>query len=109
MLTSAQPSLGYLDDDNKEFISICRYTREEANGCESNTSTSIICGADLAIWLLSILACHDEKNKIAIMEAGAIDVLIDRISNCFSQYSQVFKCLFSKSKEIVSLFDSDHR
>ncbi|KAG4398927.1 hypothetical protein AAZX31_08G137600 [Glycine max] len=89
MLTSAQPSLGYLDDDNKEFISICRYTREEANGCESNTSTSIICGADLAIWLLSILACHDEKNKIAIMEAGAIDVLIDRISNCFSQYSQI--------------------
>ncbi|KAG5155338.1 hypothetical protein JHK82_013307 [Glycine max] len=89
MLTSAQPSLGYLDGDKKEFISICRYTREEANGCESNTSTSIICGADLAIWLLSILACHGEKNKIAIMEAGAIDVLIDRISNCFSQYSQI--------------------
>nr|KYP45228.1 U-box domain-containing protein 13 [Cajanus cajan] len=89
MLISVQPSLGYLDDNKKEFISICRHTKEEVEGCESNTSTNIIYGADLMIWLLSILACHDEKNKIAIMEAGAIDVLIDRISNCFSQYSQI--------------------
>ncbi|KAL2343023.1 hypothetical protein Fmac_004308 [Flemingia macrophylla] len=93
MLISAQPSLGYqdstLDDNKKEFISICRHTKDEVEGCESKTSTNIIYGADLGIWLLSILACHDEQNKIAIMEAGAIDVLIDRISNCFSQYSQI--------------------
>ncbi|KAJ1412862.1 C2 domain [Sesbania bispinosa] len=89
ILISAQASLDSQGDDDKEFISVCRHTKEEANSCESNTGTSIICGADLAIWLLSILACHDEKNKIAIMEAGAIDVLTDRISNCFSQYSQI--------------------
>ncbi|KAK7318565.1 hypothetical protein RJT34_03268 [Clitoria ternatea] len=89
MLISAQSSLGYLGDDSQEFISICRHTKEEDNGCESNTSTTTICGLDLAIWLLSILACHDESNKIAITEAGAIDVLTDRISNCFSQYSQI--------------------
>jgi len=108
ILVSAVPSLGYLDDDNKELISICRHTTEEANGSESNTSTSIICGVDLALWLLSILACNDEKNKIAIMEAGAIDVLIDRISNCFSQYSQVFKILFCQSKK-DNPCDSDYR
>ncbi|KAK7247459.1 hypothetical protein RIF29_42342 [Crotalaria pallida] len=89
MLISAQASLGNEDDDNKELISICRRQKEEVNGGEFNTSTSIICGADLAIWLLSILACHNEKNKIAIMEAGAIDVLTERISNFFSQYSQI--------------------
>ncbi|QCD84732.1 vacuolar protein 8 [Vigna unguiculata] len=89
ILVSAVPSSGYLDDDNQELISICRHATEEANSSESNTSTGIICGVDLALWLLSILACNDEKNKIAIMEAGAIDVLIDRISNCFSQYSQI--------------------
>ncbi|XP_061344616.1 protein CELLULOSE SYNTHASE INTERACTIVE 1-like [Gastrolobium bilobum] len=89
IVISAQLSLGNQGDDKKEFISICWPTKEEVNGCESNTGTTIICGADLAIWLLSILACRDEKNKIAIMEAGAIDVLTDRISNYFSQYSQI--------------------
>ncbi|KAI5384392.1 Interactor with COP9 signalosome (CSN) complex [Lathyrus oleraceus] len=89
ILISAQSSFGNDgDDDDKEFISICRRTQEEANSRESNTGTSIICGVDLAIWLLSILACHDERNKIAIMKAGAIDVLADKISNCYSQYSQ---------------------
>ena len=111
ILISAQPSLGnHGDDDNdKESISICRHTKEEANSHESKTGTSIIRGVDLAIWLLSILACHDEKNKIAIMKAGAIDVLADRISNCYSQYSQVFKCLLPiyREKEINSRFDSD--
>ncbi|XLS86891.1 hypothetical protein HN51_037057 [Arachis hypogaea] len=89
ILISAEPSLGNQGDDKKELISICRSTQEEANGGESNTGTAIISGADLAIWLLSILACHDEKSRSIIMEAGAIDVLTDRISNCFSQYSQI--------------------
>ncbi|KAK2384679.1 protein CELLULOSE SYNTHASE INTERACTIVE [Trifolium repens] len=90
ILISAQSSLGnHGDDDDKESISICRHAKEEANGRESKTGTSIICGVDLAIWLLSILACHDGKNKNAIMKAGAIDAVTDRISNCYSQYSQV--------------------
>ncbi|XP_057417124.1 protein CELLULOSE SYNTHASE INTERACTIVE 1-like [Lotus japonicus] len=89
ILISVQTSSDNQGDGDKEFISIYRHTKEESNSSESNTGTSIICGADLAIWLLSILACHDEKNKMAIMEAGAIDVLTDRISSCFSQYSQI--------------------
>ncbi|KAE9602823.1 hypothetical protein Lal_00049838 [Lupinus albus] len=89
VLISALSSSGNEGDDSKELISICRRTKEDANNGESNTGTTIICGADLAIWLLSILACHDEKNRTAIMEAGAVDVLTDRISNCGSQYSQI--------------------
>ncbi|CAJ2677004.1 unnamed protein product [Trifolium pratense] len=90
ILISAQSSLGNPgDDDDKESISICRHAKEEVNGRESKTGTSIICGVDLAIWLLSILACHDQKNKTAIMKAGAIDAVTDRISNCYSQYSQI--------------------
>ncbi|GAU19748.1 hypothetical protein TSUD_78740 [Trifolium subterraneum] len=90
ILISAQSSLGNQgDDDDKESISICRHAKEEVDGRESKTRTSIICGVDLAIWLLSILACHDEKNKTAIMKAGAIDAVTDRISNCYSQYSQI--------------------
>jgi hypothetical protein len=103
ILISAQSSLGNSgDDDDKESISICRHAKEEANGRESKTGTSIICGVDLAIWLLSILACHDGKNKNAIMKAGAIDAVTDRISNCYSQYSQVFKCLLPIYQEEVN-------
>ncbi|KAI4317229.1 hypothetical protein L6164_025118 [Bauhinia variegata] len=88
MLVPEDASLGNQSADSEECISIWRNTKE-ANGGQSNTGTSIIYGASLAIWLLSVLACHDEKSKTAIMEAGAIEVLIDRISNCFSQYTQM--------------------
>ncbi|XP_057429443.1 protein CELLULOSE SYNTHASE INTERACTIVE 1-like [Lotus japonicus] len=89
MLISSQITLGNQGDDDKEVISICRYTHEEVNDGNSNTGTRIISGVNLAVWLLSILACHDEKCKIAIMEAGAVEVLTDRIANCFSLYSQI--------------------
>ncbi|KAF7834255.1 protein CELLULOSE SYNTHASE INTERACTIVE 1-like [Senna tora] len=88
VLVSGQPSLDNQGNENKEHISICRHTKEVENGGESNTGTNIVSGANLAIWLLSILACHDEKSKTAIMEAGAIEVLTDRISDCL-QYTQI--------------------
>ncbi|KAK4583959.1 hypothetical protein RGQ29_021901 [Quercus rubra] len=87
MLSSGETSLGNHGDDDKESISIYRYTKEGRNG-ESSTGTAIISGENLAIWLLSVLACHDEKSKSVIMEAGAIDVITDRISDCFFQYTQ---------------------
>lgn len=77
-------------NDDKEAISIYRYISEEArNGGESESSTAVIFGENLAIWLLCVLACHDEKCKIVIMEAGAMDVLTDRISDSLSQFTQV--------------------
>ncbi|KAG8642891.1 protein CELLULOSE SYNTHASE INTERACTIVE 1 [Manihot esculenta] len=89
MLNSSEASpLGSQGDDDKEVISICRHTKEEAGNGDSKTGTALIYGYNLAIWLLSILACHDEKSKTVIMEAGAVEVLTDRISNCFLQYSQ---------------------
>ncbi|XP_062148324.1 protein CELLULOSE SYNTHASE INTERACTIVE 1 [Alnus glutinosa] len=90
MLSVEQPSsLGNQGDDDKESISIYRHTKEEGRNSKSNTGTSVISGVNLAIWLLSVLACHDEKSKTVIMEAGAIEVLTDRISDCFSQYTQI--------------------
>ncbi|KAL4349965.1 hypothetical protein S83_031628 [Arachis hypogaea] len=89
MLNSSDSSLANHGDDNREVISICRHTKEESSDDQSNSGTAIISGANLAIWLLCILACHDEKSRIAIMEAGAIEVLSEKISNYFSQYSQI--------------------
>ncbi|KAG6721900.1 hypothetical protein I3842_03G134800 [Carya illinoinensis] len=89
MLHSGQPSSGNQGDDEKESISIYRHAKEEAGNSKSNRGTLVISGVNLAIWLLSVLACHDEKSKTVIMEAGAIEVLTDRISDCFSQYTQI--------------------
>lgn len=91
MLNSTRTSLGSQGSDEKETISICRHAKEEEEGrnSESGIGTTVISGVNLAIWLLSLLACHDEKSKVTILEAGAVEVLTERISNCFAQYSQI--------------------
>ncbi|CAK8567334.1 unnamed protein product [Lathyrus sativus] len=88
ILISSQATLVNQDNDKKEVISICRHTKDANDGISTN-STTIISGANVAIWLLSVLASHDEKARIAIMEAGAIEILTDRIENFPSQYSQI--------------------
>ncbi|KAK4759504.1 hypothetical protein SAY87_022635 [Trapa incisa] len=76
--------------DCNESISICRHGKEEAENDESDTSiTTIISGPSLAIWLLSVLASRDEKTRNLIMEAGAVEMLTDKISHYSSQYAQI--------------------
>ncbi|XP_034902406.1 protein CELLULOSE SYNTHASE INTERACTIVE 1 [Populus alba] len=88
MLCSADTSpSGNLVDDDREVISIYRHAKEGESG-ESHKATAVIYDYNLAVWLLSVLACHDEKSKIVIMEAGAVEVLTNRISSCYLQYSQ---------------------
>ena len=89
MLGSGVTSLAHPQDDTQDAISIRRHAKEEARNEESDLGTAVISGANLAIWLLSILACHDVKSKIAIMEAGAVEVVTERISQRSSQYAQV--------------------
>ncbi|KAL2240194.1 UNVERIFIED_CONTAM: Protein CELLULOSE SYNTHASE INTERACTIVE 1, partial [Sesamum indicum] len=86
MLTSAESSqVG--DQGNKDVISISRITEEEASEHDLERSTSVISGANIAIWLLSVLASRDDKSKLEIMEAGSIEVLTDKISQSFSQFT----------------------
>lgn len=54
---------------------------------ENFTATTSACS--VAIWLLSVMASHDSKNKFAIMEADAIEILTERISNFSSQVVQI--------------------
>ncbi|KAL0344351.1 UNVERIFIED_CONTAM: protein CELLULOSE SYNTHASE INTERACTIVE 1 [Sesamum angustifolium] len=86
MLTSVESSqVG--DQGNKDVISISRITEEEASEHDLERSTSVISGANISIWLLSVLASRDDKSKLEIMEAGAIEVLTDKISQSFSQFA----------------------
>lgn len=88
-LVAMLTSLGNPGDDDNDSISIYRRSKEVTKNDESNSTTGVIYGVNLVMWLLSVLACHDERCKIVIMEAGAVEVLTDRISNCFSHYSQI--------------------
>ncbi|KAI5669952.1 hypothetical protein M9H77_19805 [Catharanthus roseus] len=71
------------DRHGKDVISICRNVEDEAE-----TNTSAIYGANIAVWLLSALASQDDKSKVQIMEAGAVEILTEKISQSLSLYSQ---------------------
>ncbi|KAM0034167.1 putative C2 domain, armadillo-like helical, C2 domain superfamily protein [Helianthus debilis subsp. tardiflorus] len=86
MLT--MPKGSHLGDmEERDFVSIFRGS-EEAMTSEKETSTSFIYGTNIAIWLLSAIASHDDKSKVEIAEAGAVEILTERISQCLSQYGQ---------------------
>ncbi|KAM0039377.1 putative C2 domain, armadillo-like helical, C2 domain superfamily protein [Helianthus debilis subsp. tardiflorus] len=81
MLTLPKGShLGDMED--KSSVSIHRGSEEAI------TSTSVIYGSNIAIWLLSAFASNDDKSKVEIVEAGAVEILTERISQCLSQYGQ---------------------
>ncbi|KAH9307905.1 hypothetical protein KI387_035816, partial [Taxus chinensis] len=93
-MLGARPLNGCLDDDNHE-IEVERdgntiKTTKERHGSDTDTenSTAAILGITVVIWLLSFMASHDSKSKFSIMDAGAIEVLTERISQFSSQMVQ---------------------
>ncbi|XXG70674.1 hypothetical protein AAC387_Pa07g0105 [Persea americana] len=91
MLTSAYSNSSiYSEDTDGKEISICRHPVEQKRNGETENSSSmtVISGDTLSIWLLAVLACHDDKSKAAVMEAGAIEALTDKISQYIYQFNQ---------------------
>lgn len=74
-----------------EDICIQRHSRKAARDGESESSTAVISGDTIATWLLSVLACHDDRSRSAAVEAGAIEVLTDKISQHLLLSAQVLK------------------
>ena len=46
-------------------------------------------GGTAALWLLSIIASHNDENKVAIMEGGAIELLTEKLASVVSSTAQV--------------------
>lgn len=82
MLSSAV-SFQLTDQKGKTAICISKNIEEE-----TETSTSTIYGINIAVWLLTALATGDDKSKAEIMEAGAVEVITEKISQSISQFSQ---------------------
>lgn len=73
-----------LFSDHKDIdICIYRYPKEQHKNAENRSSTAIISGNIVAIWLLCLLACHDDKSKAVIMEFGALEFLTEKISQYY--------------------------
>ncbi|CAH9146562.1 unnamed protein product [Cuscuta epithymum] len=79
----------HADQGDKVAINIFRNTLDESKKDETERSTSVIYGTDIAIWLLSVLATRDDQSKVDILEAGGIDSLTERISQSLSQFTQI--------------------
>ncbi|KAH9319220.1 hypothetical protein KI387_020989 [Taxus chinensis] len=53
---------------------------EEGDAFSMHDRASIL-GGTVAVWLLSIVSSYDGETKVAIMEAGAIEVLTEKLTN----------------------------
>ncbi|XP_031498244.1 protein CELLULOSE SYNTHASE INTERACTIVE 1 [Nymphaea colorata] len=79
-------SSGHDEREAAYWLSIyCKDRIQNGNEAEAKV---VILGGAAPIWLLSVLACHDSKSKSAMLEAGAVEVLTDRISQHLLQVIQ---------------------
>ncbi|GAA0155611.1 hypothetical protein LIER_13301 [Lithospermum erythrorhizon] len=75
------------DQRDTYAVILSRHPEEAERSIRVNTS--MISGIDIAIWLLSVLASRDDNVKSEIMETGAVEIIIDKVSQTSSIYSQV--------------------
>ncbi|KAG7571713.1 C2 domain [Arabidopsis suecica] len=90
ILDSSQISVQDQEKDEKDKICICIHPKEkeedeEEEATENREGSTVISGDNLAIWLLSVLSCHDEKSRAVILESEGIELITDRIGNRFLQ------------------------
>ncbi|KAL9245722.1 hypothetical protein vseg_019341 [Gypsophila vaccaria] len=81
VLTISQSSSEDEESDEQDAVSIClQWGEEEAKNAAVTQSRRTLRGNNIVVWLLSVLASYDDKSKLVIMEAGAVEVVTDKIS-----------------------------
>ncbi|CAH8302465.1 unnamed protein product [Eruca vesicaria subsp. sativa] len=93
ILDSPQISVQDQEKDERENICICIHPKEKledeeedaTENREGSTGVTLISGDNLAIWLLSVLSCHDENSRAVILESEGVELITDRIGNRFLQ------------------------
>ncbi|KAG2286601.1 hypothetical protein Bca4012_032883 [Brassica carinata] len=93
ILDSPQICVQDQEKDERNNICICIHPKEKVEDeeevateiWEGSTGATLISGDNLAIWLLSVLSCHDEKSRAVILESEGIELITDRIGNRFLQ------------------------
>lgn len=81
VLTSSQSSPESDEAVEEDAVSIhLHWGQGEAKKIESTPNSRVVRGANIVVWLLSVLACHDEKSRLVMMDAGTIELLTEKIS-----------------------------
>ncbi|XP_065013804.1 protein CELLULOSE SYNTHASE INTERACTIVE 1-like isoform X2 [Musa acuminata AAA Group] len=80
MLHPTSSSFDHRNDEWPTGIIINRHPKRHPITGEVELSTALISGNMIVLWLLSKLAIHDNHTKAIIMEAGAVEILADKIS-----------------------------
>uniref|UniRef100_A0A0E0CZI6 Uncharacterized protein n=1 Tax=Oryza meridionalis TaxID=40149 RepID=A0A0E0CZI6_9ORYZ len=66
--------------ENISDIKISRHSKENNNSDETVCRTAVISGNMIPLWLLAVFARHDSKTRAEILEAGAVEMLMEKIS-----------------------------
>ncbi|KAF0903546.1 hypothetical protein E2562_027973 [Oryza meyeriana var. granulata] len=66
--------------ENISDIKISRHSNENNNSDETVCRTAVISGNMIPLWLLAVFARHDSKTRAEILEAGAVEMLTEKIS-----------------------------
>lgn len=74
-------------DDNNHEAGELGETRRKDNDLDGTDGDAFsehdpaqILGGTVALWLLCVIASHDRRSKVAVMEAGAIEVLTEKLA-----------------------------
>lgn len=67
-------------------IRISRHSKESNGESETVCRTAVISGNMIPLWLLAVFSRHDSKTRAEILEAGAVEMLTEKISQNAFQY-----------------------
>lgn len=79
-LMKCSSSCSSLEIEVRSRIFLDRNAYQEVDEFDVPDPATVI-GVTTALWLLSIISSSHEKNKIAVMEAGALEVLSDKLAS----------------------------
>lgn len=68
------------DGESIADIKISRHSKENSSDAEMVSHTAVISGNMIPLWLLAVFARHDDKTRAEILEAGAVQMLTEKIS-----------------------------
>ncbi|AQL01006.1 binding [Zea mays] len=67
-------------------IRISRHSKENYSDGETVCRTAVISGNMIPLWLLAVFSRHDSKTRAELLEAGAVEMLTEKISQNAFQY-----------------------
>jgi hypothetical protein len=86
-------------------IRISRHSKENYSDGETVCRTAVISGNMIPLWLLAVFSRHDSKTRAELLEAGAVEMLTEKISQNAFQYVVCESSTYFHYLLLLSSFD----